>query len=243
MIQCVTTMNKEYYNGIGRVMIATWLEYFPSDYVLHLYLEDFTLDIADDRIIIEDWNSVNKLFEIWKSTRFSDNSRHQKFTLKALTQIACWRKIKTGKLLWLDADTFSINKIPEGFFDKILENYPLASWGSSQFESGTVFMNIDHPDFNDIKNIYESIYIGELGLPEGEKWFDGELLGWACTKAGSKHLNLWKHCTAKTSTPLNRSWIGNYIRHMKAKQKNTVKETLINEFNRPDLAKLLSNAE
>ena len=26
MIHCVTTMNKEYYDGIGKVMIATWLE-------------------------------------------------------------------------------------------------------------------------------------------------------------------------------------------------------------------------
>ena len=86
MIHCVTTMNKEYYNGIGRVMITTWLEYFPSNYVLHLYLEDFTLVITDNRIIIEDWNSVNELFEIWKSTRFSDDLRHQKFTLKALTR-------------------------------------------------------------------------------------------------------------------------------------------------------------
>ena len=151
MIHCVTTMNKAYYDGIGRVMIATWLEYFPSNYILHLYLEDFTLDIDDTRVIIEDWNSVNELFEIWKSTRFSDNSRHQKFTLKALTQIACWRKLKTEKLIWLDADTFSINKISEDFFDNIIEDYPLASWGSTQFESGTVFIDLSHPDFIDIK--------------------------------------------------------------------------------------------
>lgn len=240
MIRCVTTMSKDYYNGIGRVMIHTWLENFPNNYRLHLYLEDFTLDIDDERIVIEDWGNVTDLYQIWSDTRFSGNSRHQKFTLKALSQIAHWKKY-SGKMLWLDADTFSIKSIPEDFFDKILEGYPLASWGQEQFESGTVFINLDHIDFTDIKQIYESIYIGEMGLPEGEKWFDGELLGWACTKAGGKHLNLWKHCTAKTSTPLNRSWIGNYMRHMKAKQKNTVKETLINEFNRPDLAQLIES--
>lgn len=239
MIRCVTTMNKGYYDGIGRVMIKTWLENFPVDYKLHLYLEDFTLDITDERIVIENWNTIKDLFQLWSDTRFSGNSRHQKFTLKALSQIAHWKKY-SGKMLWLDADTFSIKSIPDDFFDRILEGYSLASWGQEQFESGTVFIDTDHTDFNNIRKIYESIYIGELGLPEGEKWFDGELLGWACTKAGSKHLNLWKHCTAKTSTPLNRSWIGDYIRHMKAKQKNTIKETLINEFKRPDLAKLLT---
>jgi hypothetical protein len=40
---------------------------------------------------------------------------------------------------------------------------------------------------------------------------------------------------------LNRSWIGQYIRHFKAKQKNTLKSTLIDEFNRADLVKLLED--
>ena len=121
MIRCVTTMNKEYYKGMGKIMIHTWLENFSKDSRLHLYLEDFTIDINDNRIIIEDWKQVNDLFQIWKETRFSDNLRHQKFTLKALTQISFWKKYP-GKSLWLDADTMSINEIPEEFFDKALEN-------------------------------------------------------------------------------------------------------------------------
>lgn len=238
MIHCVTTMSEEYYRGIGRVMIQTWLENFKSGYTLHLYLENFTIETTDSRVIIEDWNEVQNLFDTWKVVRTHNSRRDEKFTLKALSQICLWRKY-SGKMLWLDADTFSIKPVPEDLFDKVIESYPLASWGQEQFESGTVFINLDHQDFDPIKDIYESIYLGELGLPEGQRWFDGELLGWACTKAGSKHLNLWKHCTAKTSTPLNRSWIGEYIRHMKAKQKHSVKETLINEFNRKDLADLL----
>lgn len=239
LIRCVTTMSQEYYNVIGKVMIATWLENFKEGYTLHLYLEDFTVDISDPRVIIEDWNDVNTLFQFWKSNNHGPTERQEKFTMKALTQIAAWRKY-SGKMLWLDADTFSIKLIPLDFFDRIIENYPLASWGDDSFESGTVFIDSDHPDFKLIREIYESVYLGEIGLPEGQRWFDGELLGWACVQAGRKHLNLWKHCKAKTSTPLNRSWIGDYIKHMKAKQKNTVKETLINDFNRIDLAEMLN---
>lgn len=238
MIRCVTTMNKEYYEGIGKIMILTWLENFTNDYTLHLYLENFDIDIIDPRIIKEDWKEVENLFVQWKEKNIGASGRQEKFTLKALSQIALWRKY-SGKMLWLDADTISIKNIPPNFFETIIENYPLASWGSTQFESGTVFIDLDHNDFQPIREIYESIYLGDIGLPEGQRWFDGELLGWACTKAGSKHLDLWKHCTFKTSTPLNRSWIGDYIRHMKAKQKNTFKETLINEFKRSDLAALL----
>lgn len=240
MIRCVTTMNEEYYKNMGKVMIHTWLEYFSKDSKLHLYLEDFTLNIDDSRIIIEDWKQVDDLYKIWSDTRFSGNPRHQKFTLKALTQISFWKKY-SGKSLWLDADTMSINTIPEEFFDKALEHYPLASWGGDQFESGTVFVNTDHPEFKNILDVYESIYLGEIGLPEGEKWFDGELLGWACVKAGRHHKNMWVHCDKKTSTPLNYSWFGNYVRHLKAKQKNHIKDTLRDEFNRLDLIKLLED--
>lgn len=240
-IRCVTTMDQNYYQSIGKIMICTWLENFPDNYKLHLYLENFYLDFDDERIIIEPWEEIESLYKIWQHKRFSNSEGHQKFTKKALSQIAMWKKY-SGKMLWLDADTFSVQRVPEDFFDQVIETYPLASWGSEQFESGTVFLNTEHPNFDLIRDIYESIYIGDLGLPEGQRWYDGELLGWACVKAGSNHLDLWKHCDfRKTSTPLNRSWIGNYIRHMKAKQKNTIRETLITDFNRPDLVKLLDD--
>lgn len=240
MIHCVSTMNEEYYNGMGQVMIKTWLEFFPSNYCLHLYLEDFTLDIQDDRLIIEDWNDVNSLFEEWDKINYNTNDRSKKFTKKALSQIAAWRKLQSGKMLWVDADIVFLNPVPVDMFDKVLGNYPLGSWGESQFESGTVFMNLDHPDFLAIKDQYENIYCRTKTLPEGEKWFDGELLGWACVAAGRKHRDLWCFCDyKKTSTPMNRSWIGEYMQHFKAKRKNNLKEELIKYYNRPDLAKLL----
>ena len=240
MIRCFTTMNKDYYKRIGKVMIHTWLENFSQDSKLHLYLEDFSINIDDDRIVLEPWEDVADLYKIWKETRFSDIIRYQKFTLKALTQIVFWKKY-LGKSLWLDADTISIKEIPLDFFDKALEDFPLASWGNTQFESGTVFVNTEHVDFLKILEIYESIYIGEIGLPKNEKWFDGELLGWSCVNAGKKHKDLWIHCDKKTSTPLNYSWFGNYIRHIKAKQKNHFIDSLRNEFNRLDLIKLLED--
>lgn len=240
MIRCFTTMDKKYYQGIGKVMIYTWLENFSKDSKLHLYLEDFSIDIDDDRIVLEPWEDVSDLFNIWRETRFSGNARHQKFTLKALAQISFWKKYP-GKSLWLDADIISLEEIPLEFFDKALEDYPLASWGEGQFESGTVFVNTEHRDFKKILQVYESIYVGTVGLPNQQRWFDGELLGWACVEAGSKHKNLWIHCDKKTSTPLNYSWFGQYIRHLKAKQKNHLKNTLLNELERTDLIRLLES--
>ena len=240
MIHCVTTMSKEYYDRIGQVMIKTWQEFFPKEgYVLHLYLEDFSLDTNDDRIVIESWSDIQGFFESWKEKNTDVHPRLERFTKKALAQIAAWRKIKTGKLLWLDADIVFLKELPDGFFEKTLGNYPLASWGSVQFESGTVFIDIDHEDFIDIKNIYEQIYITDQKVPEGERWFDGELLGWACVQAGSKHRDLWCFCDAKTSTPLNRSFLGEYMQHFKANRKNNLKVELDQYYDRSDIANLL----
>lgn len=243
MIHCVTTMNKSYYDGIGKLMIKTWIDCFPDDYRLHLYLEDFTIIVDDPRVVIEDYTEVQKLWDMWWNKKGSENSRHQKFTIKACTQIAAWEKIKEGQSLWLDADVLFIKKIPDNFFNRILEDYPLASWGEYSFESGTVFANLSHPDWNKIFDIYKEIYVGEQGLLEGERWFDGELLGRAVKDSGVRYRNLWCFCDKKTSTPLNWSWIGEYMRHFKAKGKNRLKDELISEFKRSDLLELLEKSD
>lgn len=219
MIHCVTTMNKEYYNHIGKIMIKTWSDCFPENYVLHLYLEDAKLNVQYPRVIEEDWNEVQELYNIWDTTRHSDHPRHQKFTKKALTQIAAWRNLKTGKFFWLDADVVFIKKVPEDLFDKVLLDYPLASWGARHFESGTVWINLDHPDFQKIKDLYEDYYIGPGGKPEDERWYDGELLGVAVQNSGVRYLDLFP-LVKKSNTPLNKSWIGEYMQHFKAKRKN-----------------------
>lgn len=238
MIHCVTTMNKGYYDWIGRVMIETWKEFFPNNYVLHLYLEDFELKEKDPRIIIEDWNDVMYYFNQWDQKRGSSSDRHRKFTKKAMSQVALWNKIKTGKMFWLDADCVFIAPVPSDLFDRTLGDYALASWGRTHFESGTVFINLDHPDFQKIKTLYEDVYFGDRGLPEGERWFDGEILGWSSANSGARYLDLTPLARGKGNTPLNQSWIGKYIQHFKAKRKDRLKESLM-AYNRPDLAALL----
>lgn len=238
MIHCVTTMNEDYYHRIGKFMLHTWAEFFPENYVLHVYLENFKVDL-DKKIIQENWVEVQELFDAWELSNPESNNTDKRFTKKALTQISSWNKIKTGKLFWLDADIIFLKKIPVNLFDLIIEDYPLASWGEEQFESGTVFINLDHKNFLDIKNWYEDIYLFKKLLPIGQRWFDGELLGWACVQAGKKHRNLKSLCDAKTSTPMNRSWIGEFMQHFKAKRKNQIKEELINYYKRSDIANVL----
>ncbi len=240
MIHCVTTMNKEYYDTIGIVMVNSWTQCFPDNYILHLYLEDFEIKkIKHPRIVYEDWNDVAALYKVWETNKGSSNLRHQKFTLKACSQIAAWRKIQTGKMFWLDADLLFLKPIPKDMFDDVLENYSIAAWGDQCFESGTVWFNLDHEDFAKVKDIYESIYIGDRNLPENQRWYDGELLGWSVNEAGIKIKKLQDfYNIKKSSTPLNKSPLGEYMQHFKAKRKVHLKESLI-AYGRTDLAALL----
>lgn len=240
IIHCVTTMNEQYYNSIGKLMIHTWTQVFPANYKLHLYLEDFTIPVSDERIILEDYSVVQSLWDIWFEKNSNATLSNQKFSKKACTQIAFWEKLENGKSVWLDADMIFLKKLPVDFFETILENYPLASWGHYSFESGTVFVNLSHMDWDKILECYKDIYIGERGLPDGERWLDGEILGRAVKDSGVEYKDLWCYCDKKTSTPLNWSWIGEYMRHFKAKHKKRLVQELINDdVNRPDLVEML----
>lgn len=239
-IHCLSTMNKEYYDTIGKLMIHTWKECFPKNYILHLYLEDFSINNAD-QIILEDWSEVDFLYQTWKNNNFSDSKHEHKFSLKALSQIAFIKKYNNNKIFWIDADTLFIKQIPENFFDMLLEDYPLASWGEYSFESGTVFLNTGHPEWHKIFNIYKSIYLEKNMLQNNERWFDGELLGRSVKESKVTCKNLKMLTTKKTSTPMNWAWTGDYMRHFKANGKTRLKTELLGYMNRPDLVNLLED--
>jgi hypothetical protein len=248
---CATTMNKEYYDTIGKLMLRSWMKFFPTDSKLYLYLEDFKLDLNDSRIIQCSWETdIVPIYKKWAGRQPPSDGSHRshKFTKKAMAQIATWQNFNL-KFLWLDADLVFLKTIPTDVFERILGNYPLASWGEGSFESGTVFINTEHSEWQKIKDIYEGIYFGNIEFPVGTDatvvypsgWLDGEILGYAAATSGVQYLNLNSLCTAKTNTPLNHSWLGEYMIHFKAKRKNTLLDTVKNDWKRTDLAEMLEN--
>lgn len=240
MIHCITTMNELYYNRIGKLMIHTWKENFPKDYCLHLYLEDFTVNDKDDRIIIENWEDVNNLYNIWLARGFTVGKKQPGFVKKALAQITAFKKLQNEKIIWLDADIITLKSLPVNFFDAVIENYSLAvwDWNIKGFESGTFFVDSADECWKKTEKIYAEIYIGNRISEENDRWFDGDVLEIAVKESKIPYNNLFRHITKKSSVPINRSWIGEYLRHFMSHYKDRIEIELI-DCGREDLIELL----
>jgi lipopolysaccharide biosynthesis glycosyltransferase len=221
-------------------MIHSWKEHFSKDYLLHLYLEDFTIDNSDERIIIEEWNAVNDLYSIWEKRGFIVRKKQPGFIKKALTQIAAFKKLENEKIIWLDADIITLKQIPDNFFNSILENYPLAvwDWNNKGFETGTFFVDTSAPHWKETEKIYSDLYITDRTSEENDRWFDGEVLEIAVRESKIPYKNLCKYQTKKSKVPINRSWIGEFLRHFMAQYKDRI-EFELKDCGREDLIELL----
>jgi len=240
VIHCISTMDQSYYNGIGKLMIHSWKQCFPHNYRLHLYLENFSITDPDTRIIIEDWNEVEVLFKIWKSRGFEVRRKQPGFVKKALTQIVAFKKLTNEKIIWLDADVISLKELPENFFEKVIESYPLAvwDWNNQGFETGTIFVDTSHELWKQTIKIYSDLYVSDRVHEDNTRWFDGEVLEISVKESGIPYKNLFKLITKKSKVPINRSWLGEYLRHFMAQYKDRL-EYELKDCGREDLIKLL----
>lgn len=244
MIHCFTSMNEGYYNKIGKLMIHSWKQCFPSNYRLHLYLENFSIEDSDQRVIIEDWNDVNELWKIWESRGFTVRRHQPGFVKKALTQIVAFKKLENKKIIWLDADIISLKPLPHDFFEKVAGDYPLSVWDwqkNQGFETGTIFVDASHPLWKKTMEIYSNLYIGDRIHEDNTRWFDGEVIEIAVRESGIPYNNLHDINNKKTKVPMNNSWIGKYLKHFMAQFKDRL-EIELKVCGREDLIDLLKES-
>ena len=56
MTVCITTFSRDGYELYGHRMVDTWLKFWPKDFKLMVYVEDFSLTEFDRRLISVDLN-------------------------------------------------------------------------------------------------------------------------------------------------------------------------------------------
>lgn len=241
-IVCITSMNKPYYDNIGKLMIESWAKFWPEDCKLIVYQEGFEIDVFK-KVEGVDWKEC--CYQTWNefAKKVDDPSnRAQTFGKKGFSMIDGMANIDCDLLIWLDADTLTLKDFSKIKIESILPNDKLIAFFDTHYqinpnyteeeyldlgrkcsaaESGFVVINKNHKDFDGYYNEYKRLYHAESRPPETDSWYDGHVCTLAARNYRESVVDLSKLRTkSKTQTPLNYCWIGEYVWHYKAKQKN-----------------------
>lgn len=220
---CVTSMSKTYYEFIGKFMLKSWNKYWNTKLIV--YSEDDLSFLNSEKIIYRDWNTPCE--ESWK--RFCLKPVHEsekKFAKKGFSSLDSWKVLDSEKIIWLDADMIFKKQINEEIIDKLIPNEKLISLFTHNYcpgryeglssESGLYIVNKRHSKFWDFVQEYERIYNLDQCPNEIAGFGDHKILALTANKFLSDVEDLSLYRTKdKTTTPLNYSWVGEYMNHFK----------------------------
>jgi len=237
-IACMTTMHKPYFDHIGDIMLESFGRYWPTDIELFVFQEDFEIPNYD-RITGLDWNEHCK--SRWESFRGKASNTAETFAKKGFAFLAGMKIIDCDLLIWIDSDLLTYKPFPRekletilpkkkliGVFDtlyQVMPNYTQEQYCDktrvlTACESGFVLINKRHKNFKDLVSNYEKNYSLESRPKELGDWYDTNVLMASLIDMRSEVEDLSKlRTTNKTQTPINRSWIGEYVHHAKGKAK------------------------
>jgi hypothetical protein len=246
---CITSMTAGHIEHIGKIMHKSWMRYWPDDCELIVYAENFSKESEDSRVKFISWED-NCLKE-WETfcTRTDDNNT-RRFAKKGFSFLHAMENKNTNKrLAWLDADLLFKKPINKELLDKILPNNKLIAlfdcyyqlnrdYTQEQYvdwkerktfgaESGFVVINTDHKLFETYVKNYRKLFTSDKDSSL-VNWYDGEVVLSAAKEFLVEVEDLSKHRTTnKTQTPLNHSYLADYMGHIKAKRK---KHMTIDQF-------------
>jgi hypothetical protein len=183
MTTVVTTFSKDGYDLYGHKMISSWIKYWPSNYTLKIYTEDFLIDEKDPRIIEVNLNQVcPELLEFKKKSAELSNqssSRIEK-TIKWCHKVYAMKHAMYSAddyLMFLDGDTYTINPVPETIAEQLVTDklfavhFEILKHGL-HFETGLISFNLKHNQATWLREILTTAY-DSLDIYNMEKTWDG----------------------------------------------------------------------
>lgn len=220
-------MSKNYYDFIGRYMIESWKRHWNIDLVV--YSEDDLSFLNSGQIIYKDWNLP--CLQSWNNFCNKDvHESEKKFAKKGFASLHSWNDLSAKKIIWLDADMIFKKDIDENTLDKILpdnkllalftHNYCPGRYEGLSSESGFYIVNTQHEQFKEFVQEYKRIYNLDRVPEQISGLGDHKILALTASKFAIHIEDLSNYRTKdKTTTPLNYSWLGDYMNHFKGKVK------------------------
>ena len=186
---CITTFSKDGYDLYGHRMIESWLEFWPKDYNLTIYHENFTVVETDDRI-----KKINLLDECPNLISFKkesesllNNATNKKEKNRILKTVKWCHKVyamahalqnfKSDYVIFLDGDTYSVDIIEENFSQLLVNDNLFAVHFEKlkdglHFETGLVVFNLNHEKTQWLSRVLTSAY-DSLDIYKMKKTWDG----------------------------------------------------------------------
>lgn len=176
MTTVITTFSRDGYDLYGHRMIESWIQYWPDNYNLLVYVEDYHIDEKNHRIqeiniskncqdLIKFKEKSLKLLEDAKDKReISRIQKTIKWSHKVYVISHALKNFKSDHYIFLDGDTYTVDSIPItlaqelvknhliGVHFETIKNYPL------HFETGIMVFNANHKQMPLFKELYTSGY-------------------------------------------------------------------------------------
>jgi hypothetical protein len=230
-IEIITSFNQHYYDMIGKICLETFLKYWPSEYSLTCYIEEFELPpIA--RVNQIPFTELGQNYINFQNDQ-TLNGREKIFAKKAYSVVHALKNSTADRIIWIDADVVTEDYLPKNL---LLEHCPADTLltymrvthhlekGNTESkivpsaESGFFIVNTTHKDFKIFANRYEEYYNNRL-TENLRRFYDGDVLGAVAQEfeKTSKIINMCQDFTKPYKTPLKHISLGKYLHHYKAK--------------------------
>jgi hypothetical protein len=175
MTTVVTTFSKDGYDLYGHKMISSWIKYWPKNYKLIVYVEDFEISESDSRVEVRNLNTVcTDLQTFKKESGLMASAVTDKKALARIQKTVKWshkvfainhslENCKDGYLIFLDGDTYTTTTIETNLAEKLVENHFIAVHFETlseglHFETGLLVFNLQHPQLTTFTQIYTDGY-------------------------------------------------------------------------------------
>ncbi len=227
-VEIITSFNEYYYDLIGKDSLESFLNYWPKDFSITCYVEEFSLE-HNDRVKQISFDHLDAEYIRFQHTK-GIGGQERKFSKKAFSFIHAMYNSNADRIIWLDADVLTCQAVPKDLIlsllpDNVLSTHMGVSYDTMKDgtpgrwfvpETGFFAVNTRHEKFNDFRKEYRRRYV-EHDRSDLRRFYDNDVYGWVFESLNCEGLDLCKNFTKPYKTPLKHTVLGPYLAHYKAK--------------------------
>lgn len=234
MYTVITGMSRSYYDNIGKYMLDTWVNFWPSNFTIKVYTEDDLSVIATDRIEVISLDTLDAEYHKFQNDNLDHLASKCKVYAKKAFPIIKHLQSNTGKLIWVDADVITLTPITEDYLNSLLTpgnfschlGVPQLDYYS--VETGFFIIDLENKSKEEFLKRYSHVYYTR-DFSNMKKPFDGDTFGRIISEMKTNPLFKYSELNPNFETkasPFNKVFKG-LMRHYKARRKDERRDEFI----------------